>query len=209
MTGSGNLLNELLGIVKRQTGLNPLPFNPACSDKAIHDAEQSLGVRLPEDYKAFLTTHNGETDPFTLVFPPDQITFLPIHDVTELWQQLQAYRDDLGYEEFDSEKKVRNVLYHPGRIPIANNESGVAYLCLDYIPGPKGKEGQLVFNINEADMVSLAESFSALLQDYLALLTTGRAVVRKQPERHGEGHWFESDKGEYIDWKVYRRLMDG
>lgn len=208
MTGSGNSpLNELFRIIMRQTELDRLPFNPGCSPEAIENAENSLGVRLPEDYKAFLGSHDGQSDPYTLTFPPDQIAFLSIADVVTLWQELQQYRDDMGYEQSDPEGRVRNVLYHPGRIPIAHNESGVAYLFLDYIPGPKGKQGQLIFNVNEADVVLVSENFSGLLRDYMVLLQSGKMIVKKQPAEYGEGYWFESGKGEYIDWKVYKQLL--
>jgi cell wall assembly regulator SMI1 len=201
------LMNELFSVLSRQTALGQLPFNPGCSEAVIERAQQSLGVKLPEDYKTFLGSHNGQTDPYTLTFPPDQIVFLSIEDVVALWNEVAPYRDDQFYEELEAEEQIRSVLYHPRRVPIAHNESGGAYLFLDYIPGPKGRECQLIFNVNEVDLVLIAKSFTELMKTYLTLLETGRATVKRRPPDYGDGHWFESSEGEYINWSVYKRLL--
>jgi cell wall assembly regulator SMI1 len=200
------LIEKLFSIISKQTGLSSLPFNEGCSDAEIKEAEKVLKLSLPEDYRAFLKRSNGQSDPYLLTFPPDQIVFLSIREVTQLWNELNEYRDHQFMDETQFDDRVRVVLYHPGRIPIAYNESGGAHLFLDYIPGPKGKEGQLVFNINEADLVVLEDSFDDLLQSYVHLLETGKLVIKKQPEEYGQAYWFVSDKDEYVDWEVYRRL---
>jgi len=203
---AASLMNTLFSVLSRQTALDPPPFNPGCAESAIDRAQQSLDIKLPEDYKTFLRLHNGQSDPHSLNFPPDQIVFLSIEEVVALWNEVAPYRDDQFYEKFEADDQIRSVLYHPRRIPIAHNESGGAYLFLDYIPGPRGKQGQLIFNVNEVDLVLIAEDFSELIKTYLILLETGRATIKKRPPEHGEGYWFESGEGEYIDWSIYNRL---
>jgi cell wall assembly regulator SMI1 len=203
---AASLMNTLFSVLSRQTALDPLPFNPRCAESAIDRAQQSLDIKLPEDYKTFLRLHNGQSDPHSLNFPPDQIVFLSIEEVVALWNEVAPYRDDQFYEKFEADDQIRSVLYHPRRIPIAHNESGGAYLFLDYIPGPRGKQGQLIFNVNEVDFGMIAESFSELIKTYLILLETGRAAIKKRPPEHGEGYWFESSEREYIDWSIYNRL---
>ena len=198
-------LEELLSEIARQTGLKQLPFNAGCSDDRIRKLEAAVQAKLPDNYGAFLRTRNGQSDKHALTFPPDQIVFLSDAEVAALWKELQDYRDDQFFDELQDGDHVRAVLYHPGRIPIAQNESATAYLCLDFVPGPKGRAGQLVFNVNETDCVVVENSVSDLVGRYLSLLKSGKAKVENRPKDRGQGYWFTAG-GRYIDWKVYSEL---
>ena len=200
------LLQKLFSILSKQTRLNPLPFNDGCSLSQIIQTEQLLSLKFPEDYKAFLRYCNGQSDPFTLTFPPDQIVFPSLEDVVHLWTELNRNPDDQFFDHFEADGKIRSVLQHPRRIPIAYNEAGGAYVFLDYIPGPHGKEKQLIFNINEVDSVVIEDSFYNLIQNYIQLLEAGKIVVKKQPSEYGKGYWFVSAQDELINWTVYKRL---
>jgi cell wall assembly regulator SMI1 len=206
-SGSVNVVvQQLFSILEDQTGLFPLPFAEGCLAEEITSAEQVLQVELPKDYKLFLELHNGQTNPHTLTFPPDQIAFLPIQKVVDLWTQLIPYREDQFFNTFHCANAIRSVFYHPGRIPIAYNEAGQAYLFIDYVPGPSGTEGQLIFNINESDFAVLELSFVDLLRDHLRLLKAGLVVAAKLPLTLGDGYSLFSRKGEYINAEVYQRL---
>ena len=172
----------------------------------ILETERLLNLKLPEEYKIFLQYCNGQSDPFTLTFPPDQLTFLSLDDAVQLWTELNLYPNDHFFDQLEANGKIRSVLQHPRRIPIAYNETGGAYLFLDYIPGPRGKEGQLVFNINEVDCVVIEDSFYFLIQNYVRLLESGKVIVKKQPAEYGQGYWFVSAQDELINWTVYERL---
>jgi len=202
------LLQQLFTILTNQTYLNPLPFNEGCDESQIVEAEQLWNLELPEDYKAFLRYRNGQSDFSTLAFPPDQIFFLSLEEVVELWEELNQYPDDQFFDQFDADGKIRSVLQHPRRIPIAYNEAGGTYLFIDYIPGSNGREKQLVFNINEVDCVVIADNFYNLIQNYVHLLERGRMVVKEQPPEYGQGYWFVSTQDEFIDWNVYERLKE-
>lgn len=202
------LLQKLFAILTNQTRLNTLPFNKGCQESQIIDAERLLDLELPEDYKAFLRYCNGQSDFSTLTFPPDQIIFLSLEDVVELWEELKEYPDDEFFDQFEADGKIRSVLQHSRRVPIAYNELGGAYIFLDYIPGPNGREGQLIFNTSEIDCIVIADSFYGLIQNYVHLLERGRIVVKKQTAEYGEGYWFISAQDEYIDWSAYERLKE-
>ena len=202
------LLQKLFSILANQTHLNSLPFNNGCSESQIIQTEHLLNVKLPNDYKAFLHYCNGQSDSFTLTFPPDQLVFLPLEAVVHLWNELNRSQDDQFFDQFEANGKIRNVLQHLRRIPIATNEAGGAYLFLDYIPGPNGKEGQLVFNVSEVDCVVIEDSVFNLIQTYVRLLETGKVVVRKQPPEYGQGYWFVSPQDRLLNWEAYRSLKE-
>jgi cell wall assembly regulator SMI1 len=193
------LIEKLFVHLKQQTGLASLPFNGPAAIEAITSAEQELRCKLPADYKDFLRVHDGQSDPFTLTFPPDDIAFLS--------NDLNAVDDNAFYDTFDTTGRVRNVLYHRGRIPIAYNEVGGAYLMIDNVPGPKGKVGQLVFNPNEVDVVVVADNLTGLFENYVQLLDAGRMFIRKQPQDVGEGFWFVSAGDERLDWRAFQSLL--
>jgi cell wall assembly regulator SMI1 len=202
------LVHKLLSILASRTHLNPLPFNAGCSENQIIQAEHALNLTLPNDYKAFLRYSNGQSDSFTLSFPPDQLVFLPIEDVVSLWKELNRDPDHEFFDQLEADGRVRSVLQHPRRIPIAYNEAGGAYLFIDYIPGPNGKEGQLVFNTNEVDCVVIEENVGDLIHTYVRLLESGKVIVTRQPSEYGQGYWFVSSQGQPINWDAYKSLVE-
>lgn len=200
------LLKKLFSILLEQTELEQLPFNDGCSLSEITMTERIVNLELPQDYKTFLGYCNGQSDPFTLTFPPDQLVFLSFEDVVNLWTELNQESDHQFFDQFEADGKIRSVLQHPRRIPIAYNELGGAYLFLDYIPGPNGKDGQLIFNVNEVDSEVIEDNFYNLIESYVQLLISGNMVVRRQPPEFGQGYWFVSSQSELIDWAVYQKL---
>lgn len=215
MTGSGDRgqqrpdtgsLHRLLALIGEQTGLDPLPLRPGCSPSRLQKLEAELGFRLPDDYRELLSTFNGQERDPELTFPPDGLVFLDDADVIRLWHEFCAHQDDERFaEQLRDEDRVRWVLYHRGRVPIAHNESGGHYLCLDRVPGPRGRLDQLVFNVDEIECVVLENSITDLVRRYLALLESGRLTVRRQPSEYGQGYWFTAS-GRYVDHAVYREL---
>jgi cell wall assembly regulator SMI1 len=217
VAGSGNakddsterlteLLERLFALIQAQSGLRELPFNEGASEEDVRRLEETVGATLPDDYAAFLRRANGQSDWYALTFPPDQLAFLSVDEAIELWSELKEYGDDEAlFEDLQDDDKVRSVVQHAGRIPIAYNESGGSYLCLDEIPGPKGRPGQLVFNITEADLVVLEDSVTRLLEQYVSVLESGQATVEKQSPEYGQGYWFTAG-GDPIDYDTYRGL---
>jgi cell wall assembly regulator SMI1 len=160
---------------------------------------------LPDDYRELLERVNGQEVSPALLFPPEDLTLLSDVELIELWDSFVKYTDDDFIDELQDDDKVHAVLYHPGRIPIAYNELGGRYLCLDQIPGPAGHMNQLVVNFNEIDSIVLEDSVAAWIDRLVWLLETGKAAVRRQPSEYGEGFWFEAD-GRHVDLELYREL---
>lgn len=204
---TSSLWRHLCAIIREQTGLDQLPFKDGCTDDDLARMEATLNVTLPADYKAFLRCANGQREQETefLTFPPEGLTFLGVDDVLREWSEQAEYYDDEADEEPRFEEKVRYVLYHPGRIPIAANFSATKYLFLDYVPGPVGRVGQLVVNRDEFDCEVVADSVTELLGRYVSALESGAARVEAKPPEYGAGYWFAAG-GRHIDFDLYRDL---
>jgi cell wall assembly regulator SMI1 len=198
-------LARLLDLITERTGLRELPLRPGASPSRVQRLERHLATTLPEHYREMLRCFNGqEIDP-ALMFAPEEVMFIDDAEVLELWTAFGEHRDDDFIEELQDEGRVRCVLYHPGRIPIAYNELAGRYLCLDQIPGPRGRVDQLVVNVNEIDCVVVEDDLAAWIGRLAWLLETGKADFRRQPPEYGAGYWFES-AGRHIDFFLYREL---
>jgi hypothetical protein len=88
---------------------------------------------------------------------------------------------------------------------VAYNELATAYLLLDLIPGPEGVAGQLVFNINESDVVVLEDGLVAYFDRLKRMLEAKRVRIEPQPSEHGDRLWFTSE-GHPVDGATYLRL---
>jgi cell wall assembly regulator SMI1 len=198
-----DLVGRLASII--EVAVDASPFEPGCSESQVSDLEKLLGLSLPQDFRAFLRNANGQSDPHRLGFPPDQLNFLGVAEIATLWKELLDKQDDEFMDELTFDDKVRWILFHPRRVPIAHNEIAGTYLFLDFIPGPEGHDGQLVFNVNEVDCVVVEDSVTALLDRYLTALQTGTMTLEPKPREHGDGYWFTVD-GRYIDYEVYQEL---
>ena len=215
MSGSGRnnntshdlsaVLDRLCDLLKEGTGQETLPVRPGCASAEIARLESVIGVELPDDYKTLLRRVDGQDDWTSLTFPPDQLAMLSVNDVLSIWRSFVEEGEPDTEGEFGDKDRVTWILYHPKRIPIAYNEAGGVYLCLDYVPGPAGHQGQLVFNENEVDVVVLEPSVLDLIMTYVKGLETGAFRVGEKPEDHGEGFWFTA-AGRYVDLAVYREV---
>ncbi|WKX68912.1 SMI1/KNR4 family protein [Streptomyces sp. XD-27] len=198
------LLARLEAFARDRTG-GDSPFNRGCSEDEIRHMEKVIRTPLPDDYKELLRHANGQPDDSELVFPPDQLAFLSAEEVVELWQGHRELPDDEFFDELTYEDKVRCVPFHPARIPIAQYEDGGAYLWIDNVPGPAGRSGQLIFNVDEIDFAVVEESVTELFRRYVSLLDTGAAALTEVPSDYGEGYWFTAS-GRYLDFAVYDEL---
>jgi cell wall assembly regulator SMI1 len=168
--------------------------------------ESTLGVHLPGDYKALLRRANGQRNWSTISFPPDRLAFLGADDVLALWAEMNEYVDNEYFDEFWFDDKIRAILHHPRRIPIAYYEAGQAFLWLDMVPGPNGHEGQLVFNIGESECVLLEDGVGVLLQRYADLLQSGLvSVAAEQSPDDPIAHEIKA-RGRFIDYDAYVEL---
>jgi cell wall assembly regulator SMI1 len=203
--GLEQLLASLSALIHEQVDAREPIFNEGCEQAVIDELEAATNALLPTDYKTLLRHADGSRDELTLTFPPGRLSFLSADEVFATWRYFAENPDDEFFDELTCDDKVRSVLMHPGRIPIAQNESGGRYLCIDLVPGPRGKVGQLVLNINEADCIVLEESLTALVRRYVTALETEQLKIERVPSEYLGLYWFTSN-GKYVDHDVYRSL---
>lgn len=157
------------------TKLSPAFRHPA-SEGAIAEAERVIGAKLPESYRAFLRLHDGQDEgDVELQIIPGVSRLAAIEAVVAQWKDERESDDDSGeFDAFQERDRMRSVLRHAGRIPIAGStfwDGDNTYL--DLVPGPKGTVGQVITMTTECDFVVLAPSFGELLERVATLLESG------------------------------------
>jgi cell wall assembly regulator SMI1 len=158
-----NVKNEVYDLEKLITKKFPeagIIFNKPIEEEVLRKIEVDLPFRLPEDYIQFLNNADGQPIDTRVFFPPGQLRFLSLEEAKELWEELASYHEDTFFDEFEDSGRVRAILYHQNRFPIAYYELGTQYLMLDFVPGPSGGVGQLIYNPSEATSVVLAKNTS-------------------------------------------------
>jgi cell wall assembly regulator SMI1 len=165
-----------------------LGLRPPATDAQLDEAERTLGVRFPADFRAAYLEHDGQQDaPQVYVLPYVQ-RIGSLASLTKCWQDDAPYRDDAALAEtsglLDEEGRVRQVYLHPGHIPFAGSPHwDYDRLCLDHAPGPGGSDGQVIARV-DIDLVYVAPSLGALLDAIAGGLADGTIEVSDAGDRH-------------------------
>ena len=179
-------------------------FNAGLSDTQIDALWAPTALPMPDDYRRMLRIFDGQATGATLTFPPGRVRFFSLERAVAKWQYLKEFEDEPSDSLVD-EGRVRFVVYHPQRFPIAEYELAGQNLFLDFIPGERGREGQVIFNPDEATFYVVAERLTQLFADYVTLLESGRAKVTDEDMLRR----FVTASGEPLTFERYMQLVKG
>jgi cell wall assembly regulator SMI1 len=108
---------------------------------------------------------------------PNGMTILSCEMIVKEWHFWVGLYEKYGQDEFSHETyfqdKIRNIIYHPKRLIIAEQE-GIAIMALDGIPGPQGTPGQVILDVDECTFIVGADSWTRFLEKYLRLMESGQ-----------------------------------
>lgn len=162
-------------------------FGPPASVAEIEVAEQALGRSFSESFRASLLVHDGQLIPRVdrqfddevayVPWLPNQMVLLPLHDIVACWRDERGHEIEFDVDgaeeeagEFDRVREFPTVT-HAGRLPIA--EGITSYMYLDFVPGPAGDPGQVIFPRDECEFVVAGKDFADFLARYIDLLERG------------------------------------
>ena len=192
-SGMQDLLTELEAALQAQTPPLTAAFAAPATEAAIRDAEEKLGVSLPEDLRQFLLCANGQQTRDGIYPAGDFIVprlrfgkgewemsawgqFLSLDKIVEHTQ----YHFELDqYPEDDAGRVlVGPVSAHHRHIIITMADDPVS-LALDLQPAPGGHVGQVVtFNDQPDYTACLAPSLSSFLRRLIEGFRAGRYQSR-------------------------------
>lgn len=184
-----------------------LKLRPPATATQIADAEKKLGVKLPADFVASASVHDGqENEPSVMLWPFGQ-------RLGSLQALSQCWKDDRGsYDKKDEEgrfdwlstdKRVRQVHFHPKHIPFAGSSYwDYSRLLFDFVPGPSGTSGQVIVR-DDIEFEYLAPSFGALLETIVTGLEEGTMRVTKTSASKYELEYLGKTKKKVVSPREY------
>ena len=135
---------------------------PPVSDAEIKTFEDTLGVKLPSDYKTAMKrgTIPAET--------PEGDTMYNIKKILSNWGVMKTLLEDGDFH--DAKPKagagVKNEWYNPKWIPISNDGGGNSH-CIDMDPGAGGHTGQIIQWWHDmGDRVVVAKSYADWIKSW-------------------------------------------
>lgn len=189
--------------------LSELGFRSGANAKAIDDAEIHLSATFPMDFRELLLMNNGQKENI-LDWLPDHMTLFGIDEIVQTWDYELSIMPKIGEHTFNTfhfHDKIRALIFHRERIPIAQYELGACEIYFDFIPGPKGVEGQLIFNITEADFIVLTDTFHELIAHYVDFLEDGDLVFSKNPKGSESKYALKTKSGKSINGNIWLELI--
>ncbi|PVM84601.1 SMI1/KNR4 family protein [Caulobacter endophyticus] len=148
-------------------------LNPPASTREIDALERRVGARLPDSFKAYLATMDGQNDLGETAWLVEYNRFLPVAEIIETMDTMKALFAGEGRIAHIAENRIRPVLWDRRWIPFAGF-MGSNHLVLDLHPGRKGVAGQIFQSFPgvdlEDDATVIADSFTDFSRDLLATL---------------------------------------
>ena len=165
-------------IIERISAVSPALYatlNPAADLDEVSALERRVGATLPEAFKDYLATANGQNDLGVEHGLHEMHRFLSAQEIASMMDLMDSLFGDEGPIEHIAENKVQPALWEKLWVPFAEFD-GSPRLILDLHPGIHGAAGQILLWFPgvdlEADDIVIAGDFAefsaALLRDLAA-----------------------------------------
>lgn len=138
-------------------------LRPPATEEAIRDAEEALGVALPDAVRGSFRVHDGQSGLAAYIM--DGWMLLPLEFVVSEWRFLLGMLESGQWVDTSGEPigPVQPRWWMPAWIPLLSNGCG-DYQCVDLAPAPGGTRGQIVqFWHTDGARSVVAETFGSLL----------------------------------------------
>jgi cell wall assembly regulator SMI1 len=144
--------------------------------EALDALEAALAVKLPPDARALYALRDGQAVGSVSVLPGWE--WLGLGGILEQWRIWKGLLDAGEFKDARSEpaEGIRDDWWHPRWIPFTHNGAG-DHLCLDLMPAPGGRAGQVITMWHDdAPRERLASSLTAWVRELADKLDAGRYV---------------------------------
>lgn len=163
---------------REHSGLNQSP-NPPASEQALSAVEQTLGVTLPESFRALYRLHDGGPDPNTLF---QGYSFMSLDAVMTAYWTVGKALEDLDEDDLTMmsdelsvtpPNAIKQQYFNRAWIPFAADGGG-NYIGVDLDPGEKGAAGQVInFGRDDLEMFVIAQDVAGFLEVLQHLVEEG------------------------------------
>jgi cell wall assembly regulator SMI1 len=182
-------LEDVLAWVDRDVpgGREALGLRGPADERALAAYERELGVPLPADVRALWLQHDGQSQDDTGWLPA---RWLSVDESRAMRSELLQFVVPEWLERTrEDDPRLRDLVYHPLRIPWASSSLQDLYCAIDLAPGPEGRRGQLLVNTSECDFAVLGRDVTAFFERYAALARDGRLTFDVETLAFGVSAW--------------------
>lgn len=123
-------------------------LNEGATDEEILEAEETMGIKFPSDFKESLKIHNGQKDDLEYIGLIGGYQLLGLEDIVAEWKIWTNLLNEGAFEVWDeiifnTDKVKADQWWRAKWVPITANGGGDHH-CLDLDPTPEGKIGQII-----------------------------------------------------------------
>ncbi|BDS06590.1 hypothetical protein NT6N_16300 [Oceaniferula spumae] len=155
-------------------------LRPGATPTAIAEAEASLGVKFPEDFRTCYLIHDGQDPDTPWLF--DASEFLSLERIVEEWTVWKDLLDGGDFTDCEStpDTGVKPDWWNASWIPFTYNGSG-DHLCIDLDPTNDGTQGQVIEMWHDMDnRPVVAKSFSEWFSGLVGGVLSGDYVLSEE-----------------------------
>ena len=142
-------------------------FQKPAEESQIKALEDVIAQSLPESFKEYLSTFNGQTQSDSPHYFMGYNLLLPTDEIIETYQMLVEDFEGESIADELNPNKIQPVLWDKGWIPFTDFEA-TTRICIDLNPATNGVKGQVIMlypGIDyQSDEVVLANSFEEFTQ---------------------------------------------
>lgn len=142
-------------------------FQKPAEESQIKALEDAVAQPLPESFKEYLRTFNGQAQSDSPHYFMGYNLLLPTDEIIETYQMLVEDFEGESIADELNPNKIQPVLWDKGWIPFTDFEA-TTRICIDLNPATNGVKGQVIMlypGINyQSDKVVLANSFEEFTQ---------------------------------------------
>lgn len=180
MQNSWTQIKEILSRISNNIGNS---FNKPASNDEIVLLETVLKQTLPDSFKDYLLTFNGQRDDNYNTFFIGYNCLLSIDRIIETWKMQMDLFGEEDKIDWIKENKVLPVIWDKGWIPFTDFEANTR-IAIDLNPGKNGTYGQIIQiwpgQDLETDNIVIAESFENFSKEILKRLIDNNYEYKDQ-----------------------------
>ncbi|MBT32601.1 MAG: transcriptional regulator [Thalassobius sp.] len=198
-----NPIEQLFETLSSKLDIYESFLNEGASEPEIKEIEKATGLSVPELLLQLLQKYNGEKK--TLGFLG--LRFLSCSEIIAQWKLLDQISSQPDFNEgerlyFQPELLTAKSFFSNKRLPFAHDGSG-QLLCIDYIPGEKGNEGQIIYlpTAEPEPMSVIASSFDSFIQFIIKALQSGSLALYDDRDDYEDDEQHFAEIYFYKQWK--------
>lgn len=180
-----------------------LSLQKSASESALNHLENTIGTKIPDDFKQLYFWHNGLTDNENI---GSLFYGMDILSVERIISDYQNRKENNFSESFSLQKADKEInsfnMYNLGWVKFASDSSHTG-LYLDLAPSEEGNYGQIIFIDDEYEVgIIVADSTAELVANLSNDLQNNLYYLDEDALEDGNHYLITDSKIDIINWET-------